>query len=192
MQLALTSGDRSAEFRAQNQVHVSPWDSVAAQVAEAVRVSMTPIEGPCSGSVPEHWPVIVTIGFSYGGDAAIQFAERVASQGIPVSLGFTVDPVPQFFRFPWDFVVPRTLGPWMNYYQQVSGNPLAIKGHPVAGATNTRLGAEYFPNDPGPGDDTNMHVQLGLGNLLNDLFVYGHFETLLQTVPLTHRTPPPR
>lgn len=103
---------------------------------------------------------IVIVGYSNGGRSAIQLAEKLADEGIPVELGVTIDPIPKglelnpisiffpktFLDIPDNLVTSEDGGcdkdkptPWYNFYQQ--RDPV-FRGHKAPGAVNDKLGKE--------------------------------------------------
>jgi RHS repeat-associated protein len=98
---------------------------------------------------------IIVLGFSNGGKAAVELADKLGEAGISVNLGFSIDLVRKLSE--WRFFgfaeldplhKPKDTEKWFNYYQNLD----IIHGRKVVGATNgnqnvnERLRIE-FPND---------------------------------------------
>lgn len=81
-------------------------------------------------------PSMLVLGYSRGGARAIEFAQRMAQEGIKIDQGLTVDPVPKNFgqtaakipaaflgvalpsHVPNSFKIPKDV-PWINYWQEM-------------------------------------------------------------------------
>jgi len=109
---------------------------IAAAVAEASKIAKTPDPSAPAGTC---YHTIIVLGYSNGGRAAVQFAEKLRDQNIAVNLGFTADPAPKglellppLILFPSAFLTkPANVGHWRNHYQRTDQ---AIKGNKIEGA----------------------------------------------------------
>ena len=139
----------------------------AAQDAIAIAKSREPDapEGTCLHT-------IAILGFSNGGRAAIQLAERLQEANIWVDVGFSVDAIPKgaenlppLLFFPELFIrKPENVELWINFYQRTDW---VLRGHPVAGADE-----ESKVGDLGPKGHTKIpyyhRALVRLNKLLED------------------------
>ena len=133
---------------------------------------------------PPQYPVIVVIGFSQGGNAAIQFANRLGHQGVPVHLGFTLDPIGKGLEFPisvldLSFEHPESALAWYNRFQR-QDNLTFLRGTAVKGAINTQV---HYPDlVPGSNPIGVAHSRLG-----SDHATYQSFADLVDGLPRFRR-----
>ena len=130
------------------------------------KIAKTPVNGA--------YPSITILGYSNGGDAALQLATYLKAQHVIVDLAITCDPVPKpvpadfipFARSSWSTggamkqPCPGNVTHWYNFYQQFPTEdtaelakalhlPTNIWGRTVAGAdTNTEVTDCDFGADP--------------------------------------------
>jgi hypothetical protein len=118
------------------------------------------------------YDTITILGYSNGGDAALEVAAWLKTQSITVDLAITCDPVPKsvnILTHPWSVggamttACPTNVTNWYNFYQQFDtdslravnwlhipgGLPTNIWGRTVTGATaNTQIVPNDFQADP--------------------------------------------
>ncbi|MFO0961754.1 MAG: hypothetical protein U0625_02485 [Phycisphaerales bacterium] len=112
--------------------------AAAAQDAIAIAKSREP-EAPDGACLH----TIAILGYSNGGRAAIQLAERLQEANVWVDVGFSVDAIPKgvenlppLLFVPELFIrKPESVGLWINFYQRTDW---VLRGHPVAGADEER------------------------------------------------------
>ena len=108
------------------------------------------------------YDTITIVGWSYGGEAALEVASLLKKDGIQVDLAITCDPVPVLPAlplFPYSLggvmptAKPANVTNWYNFYQQFDTNslravnwfhikpgiPTRIRGRSVTGAVNTEV-----------------------------------------------------
>ncbi len=125
-------------------VHYYAQNDVSAAVSKAIELAKKPNATDEDGNC---YDTIIVMGYSNGGRAAIQFAERLDRENIKVSVGITADPVPKGLElvpplsfFPSVFLTrPSNVDFWVNYYQKTDRKTLGglpVLGHPVSGANH--------------------------------------------------------
>jgi RHS repeat-associated protein len=121
------------------------WNQAGKAVADATRILKE--DKDCT------YDTFIAIGFSYGGNAAIEFTKKLGGANIAVNAGFTADPrhpvgllgpilgdlFPVFAQVP--FNVPANADVWNNFYQN---GEAFLGGASVRGA---QIDRELFAND---------------------------------------------
>ena len=106
---------------------------VDAAVSDAIQIATHASAGGPPGRC---YHTIVVLGYSQGGRAAVQFAEKLRNRNIRVDLGFTADPIPKGLEvapplifFPGAFLTkPENVTLWHNHFQRTDW---LLKGHPI-------------------------------------------------------------
>jgi len=138
--------------------HYYAQDEVDKAVRDAMEIATTRVVSN------DFWPIcfahhtIIVLGYSNGGRAAIQFAEKMHDEEIKVNVGFTADPIPKGLELvpplifaPSIFLTkPRCTNRWVNHYQRTDR---WLKGHKVKDAdVNNKisdLGSDAHVDIPG-------------------------------------------
>ena len=139
------------QFMSQTKWHYYAQNMVGQAVKEAVKIAkeQRPHWEIFTESVGACWNTIIVLGFSNGGRAAVEFAERLRDQKIRVDLGYTADPIPKGFEIPFSalginapfLTKPSNVSTWINFYQTWD---TFLKGNPVAGARNAEVRRSAF------------------------------------------------